>query len=486
MKDYLQSNYKSIAIILAVSIIGFIFLLYYILTARPIVPYMDAISFITYYGKFWHENFFNIFKNWQYGQQSGLVDQVTTYLNIKFFSLNSLFFVTLNALLISIIFYAISVQIIKNESSNAIRPFLLLGIFLTVFSLNGWELLLLDFGGGEILRNLFYLITALFIYSSIISRAYDDKLPKSSSLFIYTLLLIFTILLIGTGEVWAFATTIFITILLFQPWSHLKRGLMLTYGLISLLPLIILYIYHYLSTISSNNFGGMNFSISNIILQLPMAFASAMIDLDTVNKYHIQIAILFFCGIFLIISYLYSLILIVVLKEDKRKYFIPIFISLYGILTGISIVIARGSIPGQSVMASRYYINYMFFVIGLLWILYLLITTNKDLNKENNFNQILLIKILASKNIRRILFFVTFFLIIFSQILSIETEIQIAPYRAYNYLKMGKVYCKGYNNISEEDSVFLQTRNKNFANQATYYMELYKLGPYSIGGICGG
>ncbi|MBU2751106.1 MULTISPECIES: hypothetical protein [Acidithiobacillus] len=474
MKPKRYFNFISFFIV-AAGFFGLFFYICYIMRSLPIVPYMDTLKFIQDYGILWEKNPFLLFRSWPYGQQSGLIDPAFTYINIKLFSLNSLLASISTGFVIFIIYILLAYNIVLPTTSKPINIsffLLILIIAISCFSLNGWQLYDLDLGMPEYFRNLTYLAIAIFANRKLIAK----KIEYLNIIF-YLFGLTISILFFGMGEVYSFSFSLFLSLLFAYSVHNTKKdkfSLRFKYNQITIFisPLFFLTLYFFISRYFSNGiFSTTGFSFK-YFLYLPRSIATTTLSAEAINSMHINLIYVLIIGYFLLISYLFCLIYILYCS-DFRKYFLPFFMSTFGLLTALSIVIARGPYGPQFVMVSRYYVSYFFFFVGLILMLYII---GQETNSIQNFT-------LHAKKISRLLLYILFSIFFISQLISTNTEWHIAPYRSQYFQRMEKLICqKG--NLTSVDSHFLQADNVNIANAAKFYMKKYSLGPFRLGGKC--
>lgn len=467
--------------------IFFLFLyIAYVMVARPDAPYMNTLSYLVDYGKWWFKSPFLLFKSWPQGQQSGLIDPLFTYINIRLFSLNSLLASVSTGFLILYIYILISNNIIltvdHSNRNNVSLWILIIAIATSCFSLNGWQLYDLDLGTPEYFRNLTYLFIVLFFNRNLVSSqkvtAYKHTL--------FFLMIFISICIFGMGEVYAFAFSLSFSIFFmylseryhergsssFQV-GNLRSTFLITRNrlLTSFIPLLFISIYFFISRIySSDIFAPTDFTIKMFYL-VPMALTTSVISAETIRFFHVSNIYVIIFGSIMIIMYISCLFFL--FKQRKHTfYFTPLFMSTYGLLVSLSIVIARGAGGPSFVMVSRYYVNYFFFFIGLIWMLFILERAESSYSKFLSLN-------LTKFSIG--LYFVIISLTL--QITSSAIEFSIAPYRAQYFQDMEKIICsKSALSVAESD--FLQANNLSTTIIAKHYAKQNSLGPYRLGGTC--
>lgn len=439
---------------LLLAFIGLSIYVLYISIAHPDIPYMNTIGYISDYARLWRRNPLLLVCSWPNHQQSGLIDAIYVYLNIRFFSLNILGACLLTGLVLAALFLLIShyVSVEISPKSRVIWLALLLGIFLACFSLNGWQLYTLDLGFPEYSRNLMYLFIIL-----LAGRAIDRPVSRIF-LALYLLLVFFSIVILGTGEVYAFSLALSGTIVLVYLQSRYllrndanRQRLVVVGGL----PLLCITVYWLLSEMFSDPFHRLLLS-SRILVLLPITLSTAVLSSEGARLVHWGTMDRFAVGFVMLCFYFFSL-WTVVKNLPPKSWFIPAALANFGFIVAISIVIARGLGGVPAVGASRYYVNYVFFCVGVIWLLGLCITSTRK------------------AHFAKVAFFSMFALCVILQSISFRAEWGIAPYRALAFAHMRAVILRSTKSLTHADARLLQVNSRRDAFYAISYAKRHHL-----------
>ncbi|WP_434989082.1 hypothetical protein [Xanthomonas melonis] len=430
-----------------VSVAFFVFHQTYISRADPNAVYMDSLRMLHQWYD-WRAGNIKFLEYWNQGSHRGFVFQAILGLNAKFFSLDPLlanrltgFLIAMASLLVT--FGALNTLPAEKRYAN-FRAYIILAIVLSgavFFSLAGFEVLTLDLGLGLWLKNA--LIIVFFIFASLLQQ----KQCESFSLVVLCLLGPVIVLIFGMGWSYAFVSA-FLSVQ-FLIWAcdflgsgkiELKRTILAG---IALLLSVLAYILLGQSSAPSASTKNAMPAAGDLIELVFKALGSSLIGAESLSFYGISPIVLTFLGI--VSGGVLSVTLITALARRRIvKLAFPFYLIAYAIFVAISVCLARGGAGGESVVASRYFMDFLLLPIGLIWILVDFIISSASRKESIGW---------------RFLFIIYCGLITTGLLLTNFREWRAAPYRAQAFQEMNNVLFEG--NIDEEKAKLLQAPLKD-------------------------
>lgn len=352
----------------------------YVTRTHPDATYMDTLRVI-YQLKQWSAGHMSLLALWGLGHEhQGLINQVFVMANIKFFSLNILlanrltgviiFIVTLILLLnFSLAIHRLSKKPL-NESNLALITVSAI-IAAICFSWAGFELLTLDLGLSQWVKNLSFVLY-------FVAHAYylNNNLSKQSSFVLGSSLGLvgaFIVLMIAMGWSYAFVGAV-LFVYVFTVSSAMLRG-KTQVSPIKFLPLGLLLAAQALYVLASLGAGGVTaphpgFATFGRVPELMLyALGSGIVGQEALLQYSISLDVAAYIGA---ISVAAAVVLLFQRFRQRTNAgsTIPLYLVAYGFLMALSVSVARGDAGIRDVMASRYYLDLMLFYVGLIWLWY--------------------------------------------------------------------------------------------------------------------
>ena len=441
------------------AILGLLGYITYICVVRPDVPYMNTIRYITDYARLWSRNPIYLVRSWPDNQQSGLIDPLYVYLNIRYFSLNILLACCLTGFVVTAFFVTFALRATANIRlpEYILIPFIF-ALFLEAFSLNSWQLYTLDLGLPEYVRNFLYL--AIILYADTLHTA---NRINYHAIFQYGGLLIVSVIMFGMGEVYSFCgslAAISFLVYLTSKRSPDSQIAVSNAPIIAIGPLIALVVYYSLSQVFTHSFHHLLIS-AKLVELVPIALSTSFLSAEAARAIGFGQDARFVLGILLICAYIFGLVSACT-RKAYALWFIPATLATYGFLVSISIAIARGDGGASAVGASRYYDNFLFFGVGVIWLIWLLLP-------ENPF---------ARRRLGLYVFATVISICVVTQAISLAVECRIAPYRAVAFLKMRNVFLHSSNPVTPQEARLLQVQSKRDAAYALSFAAKNGLGPF--------
>lgn len=433
----------------------------YVVTIRPDVVYMDSLRYVNYYfERPWGAE--DIARFWNQGDHRGLLSQLVLWLNIRVLGMDVLVanvltgFVLLWTSLVLLRSYLRFDAALGTEFSGR-RIFLAWMAFLfIIFSLAGFELYTLDLGFAENLRNGIFLTLGCWLLQR------EDRLGAGSCLSM-ALALALVMLVCAYGRIYAFSGALLISVimaLLRSEWGA-GRSAWICVVITVTLSLVLYIVLGALLPQGLGNTGVQNVALPAAARGILTGVASTVIGVDVVEQFKVPMALLACFGA-LILSLLVWVGIAYLKRVRASGSVIPVFLVTYGLINVLAVAISRGAEP-HGAMASRYYPDFCWMLLGLAWMLVAILGQR--------------LEPLRGKFSRRWLAVVALTPILASYSLTQIVETKIWPYRAeaFDAMRQAALTCGG---VSQDSVSLLQANNQQILEQAISLQRQYRLGAW--------
>jgi hypothetical protein len=350
----------------------------YVTRAHPDAVYMDSLRLV-YQLEQWRLGHLSFFSFWGLGaEHQGFINQILLLLNVKYFSFNVMLANRLTGIIVALVAMIVLLdfnsKILKfsKEFPNTlltVRIGISALITLICFSWAGFELFTLDLGLPLWIKNLSF-VTYFAAHAYYLAMPTGGRRPRVIGLGL-TLVGPVIVLMIGMGWSYSFVAAVLAVNFLVVANSIRKRDVRAT--LLKSGPVIALLLAQILYVMASIGVGDAptphkKFSI---LLQIPelslYALGSGLIGVETIVGYPALLHVLpYVSGAALVAAVM--LMLARYRLELHSGSLLPVYLLGYGFLTALSVSAARGGDGAMAVMASRYYMDIMFFYVGLVWL----------------------------------------------------------------------------------------------------------------------
>ncbi|MDE2156068.1 MAG: hypothetical protein KGJ32_09295 [Xanthomonadaceae bacterium] len=412
----------------------------YVTRVHPDAVFMDSLRLV-YQLEQWRHGQLSFLKLWGLGaEHQGFINQFMMLLNIKYFSYDVLLANRLTGIVVALI----AIIILLNLNSRirkydkdfpatllAVRTGVSALIVLICFSWANFELFTLDLGLSLWIKNLSFVA-----YFSV--HAYYLTMPtKAGRAWIVGLGLALVgpviVLMLGMGWSYSFVAAVLVVGLI-AAVDPVKNHDVRT-PLLKSVPTIALLLAQMVYLMASVGTGGataahQKFStLPHVPGLLLYALGSGLIGVETIGRYPALLhALPYVSGGALAAA---AVLLFVRIRHELYSgSLLPIYLLAYGFFTALSVSVARGGGGAAEVMASRYYMDIMFFYVGLVWLWY-------DSLERSPTGQ---------PHVSMALFFALCMVVIVGQGLTYRREWLAAPYRASAFKSMNQALLQGVPN----------------------------------------
>jgi hypothetical protein len=350
----------------------------YVTRAHPDALYMDSLRLV-YQVEQWRLGHMSFWKLWGLGaEHQGFINPLLMMLNIRFFSLDVMLanrltglVITLVAAILLINFNSTTYKSRKVVSAGRMAIQAATSVMMTAicFSWAGFELLTLDLGLPLWLKNLSFV--AYFVAHAYYLQTPASKRGMGVIGLVLTLAGPVIVLIIGMGWSYSFVAAVFIVHMSVNTAAIKKRELHALFAKASpLITLLLAQIVYLLVSI------GMTGTVVphkrfSMLIQIPelslYALGSGVIGVETALQYSISLHVPQCVGGASLVAAIILLIVRYRRGLDVSS-LLPIYLLVYGFLVALSVSAARGAVGPMAVMAPRYYMDIMFFYIGLIWL----------------------------------------------------------------------------------------------------------------------
>ncbi len=347
----------------------------YLLRAYPDAVYMDSLRLLSQLSE-WQHGQLSSLAFWNQGQHRGVIFQTALLANVEWFSLDPLLANRMTGLAILALSGLLGVAAGdlagKGGAPQVLKLSLACLIPVLLFSWAGFELLTLDLGLPLWVKNC--LVVGYFVLHANSLRGVlsgESAAPGRSALL--ALAGACLVLLVAMGWSYAFVGAVLgVQVLVFAVGpAGIRRRLRSTWlPAFALLAALLAYV-----TVGSN--GGVDnrmslarvvSGLSSALTLLPDALGSAWIGSEAARALGLGRGWLQMLGTTSLLLAGYGLYGRLRRGLDSKS-LLPLYLLAYGVLTAFSICVARGEGDPAAVGASRYYMDFVLFQIGTLWLL---------------------------------------------------------------------------------------------------------------------
>lgn len=430
-------NYIKYLVPVSVVLVFTFFHQVYVTRAHPDAVYMDSLRLV-YQLEQWRQGQLSFWSLWGLGgEHQGFIAQFILLLNVKYLSFNVLLANRMTGVIVALV-----AIVLLLDFNSTIRKYpvaypgtLLLArlgvsalIVVTCFSWAGFELFTLDLGLPLWLKNLSF-VTYFSLHATYLTKRYSCRSNWTLGLGL-TLVGPVIVLMMGMGWSYSFVAAVILVYLLVAIDSfkgHALRTLLSKSApTLALLMAQIGYITASASAGKASAHHQVFSTLSHVPGLLFYSLGSGLIGVETADKYPLLRHALPFlsCGA------LVAAVVLVLARCGRKLHegsLFPFYLLAYGFLTALSVSIARGAEGGAAVMASRYYMDIMFFYVGLIWLWY------DSLERMPA----------AKHDVSKALFLLLCVTIVLGQSLTYRNEWASAPYRAMAFKSMNQALLQG-------------------------------------------
>jgi hypothetical protein len=344
---------------------------WYMQLLHPDVAFMDTLRFLSYFDAS-ERGERSIWSTWNQGQHRGLLPQTFVYLNAKYFGFNVYYAALSAGVFIALTYVVVIWDILRHRVApvgTCESWWFALSVCMTVvalFSFSNWELYSLDVGSALFLKNLIFVIFWFFV---------SRLSATSSSTFRFALMVAgpCIVMLIAFGWAFPFVGATVVAVIVVNGFERIKAST----GLVALLGLLIISLVAYVLagalgalTVAPRNFDQQNAGLNNFVSAIFLAFGSIFVGIETSSVYK-PLMVLQGLGAGACIVGI-GFLLADSLKFNGRpiSQFLPMALLIYGVIDLVLVAFARGRFEPTSAMASRYFSDFCFIPIGVVWLTY--------------------------------------------------------------------------------------------------------------------
>lgn len=172
----------------------------YVIQIGADVAYMDTLRFVGYYSDMQNKPF-DFWKYWNQGSHRGIFAQVVIWLNMYYLGLNALFSNVMTGFVLFFMSLVVCSAYLKSNQDEFFvkNSAVIFFICCVIFGLHAFELYTLDLGFPEISKNLAFIFVAAY-YFNLTKASVSNKI-------IMSLLIIFVLLCMAYGRIYAFVVS---------------------------------------------------------------------------------------------------------------------------------------------------------------------------------------------------------------------------------------------------------------------------------------
>lgn len=409
----------------------------YVTRAHPDAVFMDSLRLV-YQLEQWHQGKLSFLQLWGMGaEHQGFINPILLLLNVRFFSFDVMLANRLTglavALVATVIMLGFNSRIWKSGKDFpgkllAARVGISALLAMICFSWAGFELFTLDLGLPLWIKNLSF-VTYFATHAYFLTMPAAGWRPRVIGLAL-TLAGPVIVLMIGMGWSYSFVAAVVAVNLLVAVESISRRDVRTP--LLKSAPVIALLLAQIAYLMASLGVGGATSPHDkfSMLLRVPglllYALGSGLIGVETIGSHPTLLHVLPYVSM-LALAAAITLVFARFRRELYSGSLLPVYLLGYGFLTALSVSAARGGEGPMGVMASRYYMDIMFFYVGLIWLWY------DSLERS-----------LASKpRVSQALFLALCLIVVMGQGLTYEREWVAAPYRAAAFKSMNQALLQG-------------------------------------------
>lgn len=346
----------------------------YLDRTHPDVLYMDSLRLLWQLNQ-WHAGDLSLYELWRQGSgHHGLINQLMLMLNVRYFSIDVLLANRVTGVIILAVVLALSSSFVLALRALPLRTaewkligFIVCSLFAALcFSWEGFELLTLDLGLPNWIKN-FSFVVFFVLLSWMTRRIFTQALPMAAVIGV-ALFGFLIVVFVAMGWSYAFVLSV-MAVYALVAWSQRAMPTALVRAGIPVLALVLgLAVY----VIGGGGVGVASGSqrspdwLGNALL-VPYAVGSAWVGTDTVKSLGAGITPAYLLGL-LTLGIAVALLLARLRRGILSSSLVPVYLLGYGLLTAISVSIARGGMDAEAVMASRYHMDLLLILVGVLWL----------------------------------------------------------------------------------------------------------------------
>lgn len=425
----------------------------YLTAVHPAVPYMDTLRLLTQQ-QAWLDGRLSLYAIWGGTAHRGLLFQFLLLANTKLFGLDAMLANRATGVVAALLSVLIATAFLRDRASDP-RPLpraAVVGIValfaVLLSSWAGFETLLLELGLGLWLKNLAFV--AYFLALDRFLREDEPSLWSALGLAIGGIVIV---LLVAMGWAYAFVGAAWAT----QALSWWSKGRQSRTDLRRLLPpvalLIAILVYTFAGASISGGVRPSQVAAATRLLQPLYAIGSTWVGSEPFG-HRFDIDWMLAAGIAT------TLVAGAGLAARWRRgmhsgSLLPVALLAYGALMAVSVSIARGGVGTPAVMASRYYMDLVLFLVGATWLAFEALARGEGRRKA------------AAMACTLLAIFV-----VVGQFWTYRTEWRIAPFRAHAYQAMAEALLEGAD--TPEDASLLQSPQP-FPAQSAAIMRAHRL-----------
>ena len=358
---------------------GFFLHLAYVQRALPVAPYMDTLRVIALLDG-WEAGRISLEQLWGVGSaHQGLIHEFFIYLNIKFLDYDALAANRATALVVALVAAVVggaavrwlaALSALSRVGSLVCGFFVVLVIPLQLFSWNGFEVLTLDLGLSLWVKNL-AIVTCFFFYERFIRKVLTGAPVNGVAVASLSFATAAIVLVVAMGWSFAFTGALLVQLLVSGALVKTPRSTRLTVMLPVLTASAALGLYVWLSTWGGGSelvAGSARREFIPLLNSTAAALGSSLVGLEAARAETIQLSTVVLGG-WLLIGLTGATFLVFGLNRLLPSTTLPVALIAYAGATAVALSVGRGGLGLEGVMASRYYMDLIFFPIGLTWLL---------------------------------------------------------------------------------------------------------------------
>lgn len=407
----------------------------YLTRVHPAVPYMDTLRLLTQQ-QAWLDGRLSLYDMWGGTAHRGLLFQLLLLANTKFFGLDAMLANRATGVVAALLCALVSFSFLRDRAADPrpAAPATVIGtVALFAILLSSWagfETLLLDLGLGLWLKNLCFV--AYFLALDRFLREDAPSLAFALGLAIGGILLV---LFVAMGWAYAFVGAAWGTQLLAW-WSEGRPRRLAPRRFLPPLALLAAILVYTFAGASISGGVKQSQAAATRLLQPLYAIGSTWVGSEPFG-HQFNIAWMLPAGIATCV--VAAAAFIARWRRGLRSgSLLPVALLGYGALMAVSVSIARGGLGTPAVMASRYYMDLVLFLVGATWLAFETLARDEGRRKAATVACTLLAA-----------------LVVAGQLWTYRTEWHIAPFRAHAYQAMADALLEGAG--APEDARLLQS-----------------------------
>ncbi len=429
-------------------IISLILFSLYVSIAKPQVPYMDSMLYLSQV-----EHLLKGEKSWSQiygsGEHHGLIFPFVLLIEWIFWGVNTRITTALTGIVVAATFYywLRSFLLVRNDIFNKISSFKTI-IFtvaagIIIVSPAAFELWTLDLGFAQLIKNL---LIVLFFYQLAITRFWEKNFVCA---FLFGVCGAFLILFATYGWSYPFLVAVafaFMCIVCSEPHTRAKAATALA------IMIFAQYLYVRLGQgiFDTGQHASHSLVISELVKGVLFGAGSSFIGAEAIVKSGLPATVPMLLGGLLLSCVGVALVRAFVAPSPVRIFAATLLVFSLAVLAGVTL--ARGTTNYLNTGASRYFVDYVWFVLAPLLILTKPVDTVLLPTYLSWFQRFPLPKLY---DLARLVMSALFAIALIGHLQTWRIELKAAPYRAEIFKAMASVYRQGV--TSEADANLLQS-----------------------------